>query len=383
MLFPLSFYYFFLVSKGIIPPFLGGYLVVVSAVLFIPAAVVSWFFRRSKYRLGEREAVELLYWGFLTYYLIVFAVNYWGRGLPTSNAINHLANLIYFTLIFNIFRGMDLRAKFFSSVNSFLLYGWQLIVMLNMSEGRFILPIENADLSGGHVSYQFLGLVYMIITAVYLINQESLAKRYMVILFSIVFLFVNGARSELFGFFVLFSVLEFLRSEKKRLFTFNLFLVGLTAILGLAIYWDKLINVNNRVIELLINRGGSSSSLARLERLEQGIVVIDRNVLFGGMSAYPSNEYIHNILSVWQDTGIIGFVLFLSIVILPVIFSLNSTIKGNERGNDSLVISLGLTCILLLLVSKAYFYLLVPAYIGIFCNNLCNHNYPRYKEKLC
>jgi hypothetical protein len=56
------------------------------------------------------------------------------------------------------------------------------------------------------------------------------------------------------------------------------------------------------------------SALGRLELLMTNLRVIEDNFLLGSYHSYIDSNYIHNILSIMQDYGAVGFVVILSII---------------------------------------------------------------------
>jgi len=342
-------------------------------VIGIPLTIINLLF--LTFKKNKSIYYDLPVYFFLLYYLAVVAVASIFFNLKQQNLIDGFANILYFITLFVVFKNINIRSKGFQRVNYICLFLMFLSVALLVSEGVFILAIEGVGLTSDQASYQLIAVIFLFCSIIYLVHENKNYKRFVFIAFSIVFLFFNGARSEFLAFIFVIPVLEFIRSNNRKTVLLSA-LLGITA-LFIAIVYAKsyFAESNNRIIDLLINVNSTSSGAARKLIFMHGWDVLSSSPLWGGINKYESGRYIHNWLSVWLDLGVLGFLFFNFLFLLPFLYSFYYILIKNNKDSLLLVLAcFSFMSFVLLIFAKAFFYLLVPASMGVFSNYLSNKN---------
>jgi O-antigen ligase len=122
-----------------------------------------------------------------------------------------------------------------------------------------------------------------------------------------------------------------------------------------------------------LKQDNSSNERDRMAR--DGMEKIFESPLTGAYGEYEEGGYIHNIMSVWQETGFLGALFFLFMLGVPVAKLISAIIAEQSSHKDNVAISILLTAILLLIAGKYFTYLLVPAALAAYsCLN--KNRYP-------
>ncbi|MCL6231126.1 O-antigen ligase family protein [Acinetobacter amyesii] len=293
------------------------------------------------YALDSRVFFESLF--FLLYFL-AFSIS--GRLVYEKNKSFILLFFIFFLLVLLNFDGMNLIA--------------------------FSLDTDAGD-SEGHINYQLVSLFFMLTWFFFFFSVENLIVKICSTIVLLFLLLTSGGRSELVGFVVSLSFLIFnFFFSKGRLLNklFFISIISISLILLFYRYYEFIDNLfmNSRHAQIL-DFSNSSSWEAREYIYRQNINYIYNNPFFGAYgSHFRSGEghYIHNMLSAWQQYGLIGFLAYFLLLFIPFFHSLLIFYKEKHDENIYPLIFISTFCLFLCLVTKPVFWPYAGLSVGVY-----------------
>lgn len=276
-------------------------LFLLSISIIVSFLVIFVFYHTGDFYIVDRVDFGSMYFGF-----IVSSVSY--------------AVLGYLSFVF---------VRCFSARAVFLMLVLAVLPVFLVTDWTALAIVYRDYLTGGTVNYLLIGdmlvFTYLLYFASVVSADSSKARYYVLWLLIFVALFVNNSRSSLFFFaacFFLAHLIVSLTSLAVRRNTIVLFVAALClfVILG-AFYWREFeyFFQGSRVLSLFFDAGGDGSLQSRSRILEEGIGRISRNYFLGDIAgqvkhAYaiaPLGSYIHNILSFWEQFGLLVFLLYI------------------------------------------------------------------------
>lgn len=374
--FPLNFLYNFGYVKGWLPGIPGlGYPttlhIILLFLLFYSLHYFQYFFIKKYYSL------------FILYLLIAIIASIFGYintyyEYSTAPLYQSLWSIIY--LYAYAFLTLFLFEKKIVGKNIFFyfLLIYFFIAFLNIKPNSTILfsldRIAGASL--GHINYQIVSFIFLITWFFYYFSCENpLLKKISLALIAIL-LIVSGGRSELFGFlfaYMYISIISFknftFKVNKSLLIISCLILVCLVFVLIIDI--ETLLEPLQRSRHLEINNLSTSSSwVARQKILETNLPYIFNSPLIGSFGSHfkiGSGAYIHNFLSVWQQYGIIPFVMYLILIFTPFIHLTYQKLKYHSNSKTvNAALFLATYSLLLVLITKSVFWDYLGLSIGVY-----------------
>ena len=317
LIFPGFFYYGWLVASGLLMPLpLGYYGLVVPLVLFM--------FLVSSVLYGDNSIVSCGYLGLVfivlqMYMIIASFVNYlfcvggdYSSSLFLWVASGCLLNIVlYYT---GRYLSFDKSNLYF-----FVLVGFFAIIFLNLGDDYIFYLKRNADadVQDNIATYQGFGRSLMVF-GLFAVVFSGKYLSFVCFVLSLLMLFLNGARTELFLFVVGVSSYLFFLLGAVRGVVVSLGSFVVIVCLG---YFYYIINPESRIFEFFTSNQSSSGS-ARFDMLlfsvssvfssVQSIILGDFGsyVEFGGIGAYP-----HNLFSAWHNFGVVVFLLYVSLIL--------------------------------------------------------------------
>lgn len=259
------------------------------------------------------------------------------------------------------------------------------IVLSNLTIGSTI-PFSLDRIYGSQENnlpnYQLVSMFMLTTWGFYYFNSTNKIFKMISIYIIVVLLSLSGGRSEFFGFILSFLFLLFLNNPIKY-FVRICVVILLTSIL-ISFYWDNfyLIIEHSRHFQITDYKN-SSSWQAREQILSLNINRILDNPILGSYGSHffistSGGAYIHNILSSWQQFGIIGFILYSSLVLVPFFHNLYLYFIKKYRYIDiQSSIYFATYSLILVLVSKSVFWPYLGISIGVYMAMLNN-----YKRKI-
>jgi len=222
----------------------------------------------------------------------------------------------------------------------------QILLFYNISS--FQINYEGCKAKG--YIHLLLGNSYAI-WAILTLSQLKKYKRLILYLLLLPFLFALGSRASLYFYLLLLPVIIIETVGIK---------IGLVILsLGMFIFFIvSILYKDHRMFSIFSFT--DTSLLYRLKILRTNLPDIMNNFIFGDYGGFykyefPSNTYIHNILSFWRQFGLIPFVLLLVLIIING-NSIFSDFKANMTKPEFCMIGLYIFLIASVLFAKAYNY---------------------------
>ena len=358
---------------GLIPKIFGGFYT--FSIIFSSLIVWRLFFYhilRSLWVLKNKSIniANVVNWLFLIF-IILFSTHV-GIGYYNQVNLDIIESLgaaaLRFFCLFVICIYMPIESSEFGRVNfiAFLLTSGFLCLFYIFGGNDFIIFDLSADFDiDNELNYQGVALAYLLIAIFGITYVKQTTFRLFCWMISFCVLFLIDARSEFLAALIIFFGIEFIFARNKIKNSFHsIILLFITGLLFLIVYAYGYDFKSSGRMEGLLHISNDESMLARSYLLDMGFKTIQENFIFGDFASYPPGQYIHNILSAWVDLGLIGFLLLVVIFMIIVAVIINS--KNKEK--RSIVWMLCISCIVLMLFVKAYFYILLPIVIGMFLN---------------
>ncbi|WP_434563090.1 O-antigen ligase domain-containing protein [Pseudomonas sp. R1-6] len=362
-LFPGSFFYQLSVGLGLIPAFAGGYFGLACASIFVLLGVRYGFRTLGKLKV---QPFDTAYLGFLLYFAGVAALNSLTKH-DDEHLTWHLTAVIQCATVYLIFKGMTGRSKAARRFIWLAVSGMTACIFYFMENGVFSIRAISGN-TENISSYQGFALYYLICSIIAIKNIQTRTLRiisYPAVTYA---LYVNGARSEFVALLIFIVTFEICRSNFKSLSATSamILLLAISATL-----YSGAVNLPENRVTRLLNLSEDNSSLVRNQISEQGFSRILDNPLLGDYGSYEKGYYIHNILSVWLDLGLLGFIYFLMLILIPlVLIGGKITLKGKSDAEHAFIFSSLVACLVLLIFGKYFTYLMLPAVLGYYSSAL-------------
>ncbi|WP_146146925.1 O-antigen ligase [Pseudomonas sp. BBP2017] len=360
-LFAGTFFYHTALGLGIIPPVLGGYVTIASAALGLPFLCMIFLSILSTHKIKTSDAV------FLTFILIFSTVVSYHitKEEYKDTATQHTYQIVNLLACYLIFRNIDFTRTYMKKTLIICILAMSAIIISLSSGGRFYIKLISStpDIVA---SYQTFAVAYLC-PAVVLISQVKRLK-YRALAFSIclVCLYINSSRSEFVMLGIFYVAFEMCRSRYRLISPLLSILFGVIAIAGL-LYLDP-DSSSNRIANL-VNLSEDNSSRVRNELAQDGISKIIENPIFGDYGNYEKGHYIHNILSGWQELGLLGFAFYCAMLLIPLVhISARVFIAGDRSRQAALCFSMLSSTIILLIFGKYFTYQLIAVALGIYAS---------------
>ncbi|MGI2104675.1 O-antigen ligase family protein [Shewanella frigidimarina] len=364
ILFSGFFFYQILVATGIIFPYLGAYWGVANFIL-LPSLLFVYLLS-GKLSVERGNVNDLFVFAYISYFFIILLSN--GLLLEGNNKIvwTHFSSLIQFLTIFLIFRMIEIEKKHFVVLCLLCWLTMSCVILYYGVNGGANFQRNSAMVESDAIaSYQEIGFVYFIFSTINILFIKNKLIRYLFYIVAMMSLFLNGSRSDLGAFLVVLLVLEFFLKTLKIKFLWVFLLILLVP---LTIEYAINFFPDSRVLGLLTPSNDGSVS-ERLQMFEQGLNTLDENPFLGDYGSYQPGHYIHNILSVWVDLGLLGFLIYSSLVFFSLCYAIYQ-ISWLHSKSKYLILSLCFlsVSVVLLILSKNFTYLMVPAGLGLLSN---------------
>lgn len=308
LLFPGFFFYQTLLGVGAIGAYLGGYFTLVALALLLPLSYALLLAAKSNR--NYVTPLDLCLVAVIVYYLLVLAVNF-SAGRDLMIVERYLQAIIFCYETYVVFRLLDLNDKSFMRLVAFSLIIMTAITFYFSVGGFFFLQaLGEAKDPDSLATYQGFARSYIYTYLILVSTLRYILVRY--VLYAVVAsaLFLNGARSEFSAVLFLVPVVELYYAKRRLYAIFTLVLLSIFLIGGVD-YIVKMLP-ENRILQLL-DLSHSTSANTRQRFANDALRTISENPLFGDFASYPDGHYAHNMMTMWVDFGLLGF---LSLAIL-------------------------------------------------------------------
>lgn len=162
---------------------------------------------------------------------------------------------------------------------------------------------------GFHLFFSPLFVIFSLAVILKLKDDGKYFLLYFVSVLTLYVLMLAGGRGTLFSFFIVIFLFAF--SRKAKVVT----LIAIIVLFSFAQMLESLGLLNERMFDILtFNFEEDGSSQGRLEQFEAAILIIKNNYILGVLHPFQPGQYPHSILSVWEEYGLLPFVLLLAII---------------------------------------------------------------------
>ena len=217
---------------------------------------------------------------------------------------------------------------------------------------------------GLDISYLYLGDVFAIFSLLIIAMLDDYKKKIALFMSSTYFLYLLGSRSSLYFFLVVFIVylFKFFFVRRKLFARIGLITVVLFGILIFVLSVDLNLVTDNRMLRIISssNRVTDYSQIARNSILVAGIDNIKENWFWGDYLAEFRvrggwGAYIHNILSYWEEYGIVVFIMFIYQCLFTLVYNVRRffSISGKVVEFSTYI---AIFCVLSVIFTRSYIY---------------------------
>lgn len=374
LLFPGFFFYQTLLGIGAIGAYLGGYFTLVALVLLLPLTYSFMYAVKSNKNYVTKFDLCLMF--IAAYYVLVLVVNF-AAGKDTMIVERYLQAIIFCFETYVIFRLIDLDDKQFMRMVAVSLLIMSVITFYFSVGGFFFLQaLGEAKDPKSLATYQGFARSYIYTFLVLIATVRYLAIRY--VLYAVVTsaLFLNGARSEFSAVLFLIPVNELYLAKHRLYAIFTLVLLSIFLVGGV----DYIVTMlpENRILQLL-DLSHSSSANTRQRFANDALRTISENPVFGDFASYPDGHYAHNMITIWVDFGLFGFVFFALILIWHAGWLFFNGFFWRKKTRD-FVLAWSFICVTILwaLTAKSMPDMCVGAALGAFARYKYLKRYPAY-----
>jgi hypothetical protein len=343
LLFPVFFFYHTALAYALIPQFLAGFFGPMAVICGVPLlSMQAVYFIMGKSKINKLDIAFII---IAAFFLVWASINFiFGVGVQrdVSFYIDSISSVYFWMVLYFAFRNIPIDSVLFRATLFACLTVMLVIALANMSSGMFYAAKAASDdvvvatYQGFARSALVTGLVAICVTR----------GKWVVVAFcsTIVLLFLLGARSEFVGFIVASAFITCFREGVSR--TLAIWVPLAVATLAYVILGTDILSSGSRILQIF-SIEQSSSYEARMEMQEMALRSIRDNPIFGDYGSQliygGIRSYAHNALSAWVDYGLIGFLLFIFLLIYTAFFLFRLS-RPNEQGKNSLFLfALGLT----------------------------------------
>ena len=226
------------------------------------------------------------------------------------------------------------------------------IYFFNGSAGVMVMPVLPGDNSEA-ANYQGMARSVICTSFVFLPFIKGLRLRFILILLTVFTLYLIGSRTELILFLI--TVPIFFLAHFRLKGAYVLLIGAVVALLGLLFSGVDVFG------KLQSYTSGDASLNERSMLLGTGIVGVMESPIFGDYLGQvrdfgATGYYIHNALSMWQQHGLLAFILFIYLSFISVLLALKLVINGRIGPYSDALLGVSITCLVGILTTKAIFW---------------------------
>lgn len=363
--------YFTSVGMGFIPPFITSYNIIFS-VIFLPFLIYAYISRMTN---GEISVgfCEIFLGVFILYYANYILIGLLS-GVEGEIIFSHSLSVLQLIIAFLIGRMLELRSRTIIFVFQLFLVVVFAAVFINTTNGILKFDITEFELDPEIVerlnNYQGFSFAYMIV-AIYCVTYiKNPIIAFVFYIIAILCLFFVGSRADLIAFVLVIVLHQTCRLKFPALSLAGILVFGVVAMM--------LFSNRELIVSMLPDSLGSNRLLYFLDGSTDQSVVERRDVLGARMRAliespfvgvfgsYPVGQHIHNVLSVWVDLGFVGFLIFVTLMTIPLV-KLASDFELHRRDLDyQLALGAVVSSVVLLIMAKYFAYPFFMFALGMF-----------------
>ncbi|WDZ51157.1 O-antigen ligase family protein [Acinetobacter vivianii] len=359
---PLNFFYNYFFVKGFLPQIPGvGYPIFGHLLLF---AILYVFIVNFK-NFYEIKKPLLILLVFLIYCFVwsvlhlMYSLKYAGDFSVFNQSFVALIYIFAFCIVFSYYYD-------YGSIIFKFLFILMFFVALAEMDFSFIIPFSFDNIAGtedGHINYQLVSWFMLATWFMFYFKENNIWMRIFSVFIVLFLLLISGGRSELVGFLlsgvstlIVYSI--FSRKKYQKFFIISLLIVVLIYFPIYLYHTYGGFFENSRHMQLL-DYENSSSWQEREYIYKINLQNIVDNPLIGAYGSHfelGPGAYIHNILSAWQQFGLLGFILYILIVISPFFISIFYLFKDRDKFNIYPFFFISIYILILSIATKPVFW---------------------------
>lgn len=370
ILFPGFFFYHSAIGLDLIPAFLGAMLGLILT-LFTPLVLASFYYLKGRF-LSTYSSIDFLFLFLMllnistTLFNAIFSKPY---GFSEIIFTQSLSGILGILMCYGLAKTVPFKSKFFLIYICLSLIIMDIIVMYNVgSRGFFYLKVQSEN-EQFVATYQGFARSMLMVAFFSIILIKNNFYRVMLILITTPALFLNGARTEFIVF--VFTLIAFsLRRSQYSLYLGIFVLFCISIILLNTDYLIALLPESR--MTAIFDVFTSSSGNSRRKMLDYAYMTVQNNPLFGDYGSYSklsTGSYAHNIFSAWVNLGILGFLLYISIILISTSYATKVFFSTKYRDNESTMMFVFVVATVVSMVfSKTYGYMMFGFMVGLTSN---------------
>jgi hypothetical protein len=355
-LYTAGFYVYSLLVFHGMTPFLRGYIVWAAAIA-IPFLAVRYI--KIVLNPGSHRGIDALMWLFLAYVLVwMLLIN--ADKLHPVEFNDYVGVVVTWTMLFMLGRVLPVDVRGLKLV-ALMVFGLMLALTLAFTEDGAFVPAQSADTFATYQAYAFM-LVLVTFVLLYEVDRELVFS--VIAIVAITSFAILGSRSEIVA--MMFAAIIILNLRRISVAG-----VALQIITASVLYFAYLVlaSTDSSRVPDIAETGADSALSSRAALSAEALATILASPYAGNFGSYEEGGYAHNILSIWVDFGIVGFALYVLLMlwsILAVLFGASTPLRDRQN-----VVAIGIWafCALLLATTKAWHYFVVPFVIGLLASH--------------
>lgn len=365
LMFMISFFYFINKFDEIKDVMNSISIISIYFILLVSFQMMYYFNDNFAPYLSEAEILDILFEETILWFIIAMVMSKLFKTVVDNLSIKKMFIILFFLILFFFVYIYKLNQNFGADFIRIFLIGANFPTIYI---DKFL--SDSGYVRGFHLYFSPLFAMFMLLFIIKLQEVSRYSLSYFIFFISIYILFLASGRGSLltFGFISLFFVFP-----KKFLFLFMSFFILFVVFLVNSDLMMLLQEYNERLYDIFtLNFLDDNSTLGRINQFNLNMDYIYNNWLVGGLRSYYTilgeSEYIHNILSVLQEYGIIPFTVLILFFLHGLYLVL--TIKSKDvyiRISKAIFIYMTIECFLFKYVHEIK--ILIPLIISYYILN--------------
>lgn len=368
---PFNFFYNYFLVKGFFPSIPGlGYPIfghLLSLFVFLIFLVRFKYFFEFK-RILLMLLIFLIYGFIFSILNLMFFSKYAGDFSVFNQSFIALMYIFAFVICFSFYYKFNTYIFKFSFLMMFFIVFFEI-------DFSSIIPFSFDNIAGtteGHINYQLVSWFMLCSWFMFFFKEKYMWIKVTSILMIFFMLLVSGGRSELVGFTLasLATLVVYMIFSSKIYQKIFFLLSFLITVVYLPIYfYYKYEGLFEKSRHLQLFDYKESSSWKEREYMYQiNVQKIFEHPLTGAYGSHfelGEGAYIHNILSAWQQFGILGFILYIIIIAMPFFIAIFYFFIDRDKFNIYPFFFISTYIVILCVATKPIFWPYVGISVGL------------------
>lgn len=270
--------------------------------------------------------------------------------------------LVYAVLGFGLYYFKIMGSKIWLYFLYFFIF---VVVCLYFKNGTFSFYFNLMNPSAATINYQEVSIIFLFVWFFYYAGVFDSIERIKSIVICVIILIASGARTEFYGFILALLYVFLLGNVRINFYKLKNFIIVFSILLViLFLFKDFIFEVFENSRHFSVTKLDSDGSWQEREYLKhKNLNYIYENPIFGSYASHfdiGRGFYIHNILSSWQQYGLLGFVLYLLLVVIPFLVISYTRVKTDNKKLDGFLFISTYSLIVVIVTKSVYW-----AYLGV------------------